>query len=107
MHVSAQRVVATRQLTYALKGARTRAAFTVRIHEPFLVEPGSVDFNVSGRTSGCDISFEGVEYKGTTCYGADEVQALELAIQSMDFMLKRLSRTYDIFFEDGDSYFDE
>lgn len=107
MSTSSHRVIATRRLAYAFKDDPTRRVFSVRIHEPFFVEPGSVDFNVSGWTSGCDISFDGLEHKEWTSYGADEVQAIELAVKDMEDMLRRLSKIYDLYFDDGEPYFDD
>jgi len=107
MSTSPRRVVATRHLAYACKDDPTRRAFTVRLHEPFFVEPGSVDFNVSGWTSGSVISFDGLEEKEMTVYGADAVQAIELAVQDMEHYLRRLSKKYDLFFDDGEPYFDD
>ena len=107
MSTSSHRVIATRRLVYAFKDDPTRRAFTVCIHEPFLVEQGSVDFNVSGWTSGCVISFDGLQEKEMTVYGADAVQAIELAVQDMEHYLRRLSKKYDFYFDDGEPYFED
>jgi hypothetical protein len=104
---SSSRVIATRRLAYAFKDDPTRRAFTVRLHEPFIVEPGSVDFDVSGWTSGCLMSFDGLNEKEWVTYGADEVQAVELAIQHMEDHLRRLSKKYDLYFDDGEPYFED
>ena len=108
MNTSSHRVIAERRLAYAFKDDPTRRAFTVCIHEPYHVEKGSVDFNVSGWTSGCVISFDGLQEKEMTVYGADAIQALELAIQDIEHYLRRLSKNkYDFFFDDGEPYFDD
>jgi hypothetical protein len=104
---SSHRIIAMRRLAYAFKDDPTRRAFSVCIHEPFLVEQGSIDFNVSGWTSGCVISFDGLEEKQMTVHGADAVQALELAVQDMEHYLRRLSKKYDLFFDDGEPYFED
>ncbi len=39
-------------------------------------------------------------------YGADSLQALQLAVD-IEPILKRLSNRYDFFFPNGDGYFDE
>jgi hypothetical protein len=104
---ASHRIIATRRLAYAFKDDPTRRAFSVCIHEPFLVEQESVDFNVSGWTSGCVISFDGLEEKEMTVHGADAVQAIELAVQDMEHYLRRLSKKYGLFFDDGEPYFDE
>jgi hypothetical protein len=104
---SSQRVIARRHLAYAIKGDSARRAFTVCIHEPFLVEKGSVDFNVSGWTSGCVISFDGLDEKEMMIHGADAIQAIELAVQDIEHYLRRLSKKYDFYFDDGEPYFEE
>ncbi|CAJ9896833.1 Uncharacterised protein [Burkholderia pseudomallei] len=42
-----------------------------------------------------------------TVYGADAVQALELAVQDMEHYLLRLSKKYDFYFDDGEPYFED
>ncbi|CAK1327218.1 Uncharacterised protein [Burkholderia pseudomallei] len=42
-----------------------------------------------------------------TVHGADAVQALELAVQDMEHYLRRLSKKYDFYFDDGTPYFED
>lgn len=107
MSALSQRVIARCHLAYVLKGDSTRRAFAVCIHEPFLVEEGSVDFNISGWTSGCVISFDGLDEKEMTVHSADAIQAVELAVQDVEHYLRRLSKKYEFYFHDGDPYFED
>ncbi|MCW0161130.1 hypothetical protein OIV56_00150 [Burkholderia pseudomallei] len=107
MSTSSNRVIAERRLAYAYKDDPTRRTFTVRIHQPYLLTKGSVDFNFAEGTAGCLISFDGLPEKEMTVHGADAVQALELAVQDMEHYLRRLSKKYDFYFDDGDPYFED
>ena len=99
--------IAERRLSWSHKGDSSRSDFVVRIGAPFLVAPGSVDFQVSEGTGGCRVEFVGFPVDvGDTVYGADTVQALQLAID-FDSILKRFSDRYDIYFPTGDPYFEE
>ncbi|WP_154584901.1 hypothetical protein [Burkholderia pseudomallei] len=80
---------------------------TICIGEPFLLTEGSVDFRFTEGTAGCVISFDGLPEKEMTVYGADAVQALELAVQDMEHYLLRLSKKYDFYFDDGEPYFED
>jgi hypothetical protein len=99
--------IAERRLSWAKKGDPSRSEFVIRIGAPFVVEPGSVDFPVSEGTGACRIEFVGFPVAvEDTVYGADTVQALQLAID-VDPLLKRFSDRYDIYFPTGEPYFEE
>lgn len=53
------------------------------------------------------MSFDGLDEKEWTTFGADEIQAVELAVKYMEDRLRRLSKKYDLFFDDGEPYFDD
>jgi hypothetical protein len=107
MNTSVKRVIAERRLAYAHKDDAPRIEFSILIHEPTPVDPDSVDFDVSGWTSECVIGFRGLEAKPITVYGADSIQALELAIADVEAFLRRLSKRCDVFFDDGEPYFED
>ena len=100
-------IIAERRLCWAKKGESSRTDFFVRIGAPFVVEPGSVDFPVSEGTGACSVEFAGFPVDvNDTVYGADTVQALQLATD-IDPILKRFSDQYDIYFPTGEPYFEE
>lgn len=102
------RIVATRSLLYSVAGGSARQAFTVCIGEPYLLTEGSVDFAFGPGTAGCSISFIGLPEKPEIVYGADGIQALELAVGALDAYLRRLRRRYEFFFPDGgEPYFED
>lgn len=99
------RIVATRSLLYSIVGGSERKTFTICIGEPYLLAEGIVDFAFAPGTAGCSVSFIGLPEKPETVYGADGIQALELAVGAMDAYLRRLSRRYEFFFPDtGEPY---
>jgi hypothetical protein len=108
MDLTAGRTIATRSLLYSAAGSTVRHAFTICIGEPFLLTDGSVDFAFSPGTAGCVVSFIGLPEKPEVVYGADGVQALELAVSEIDAYLRRLRRRYEFYFPDADeSYFED
>lgn len=101
------KTIAERRLCWAPKGERNRSEFVVRIGEPFVVEPGTVDFPVSEGTGACRRQFDGFPLKiDDTIYGADTVQALQL-VPDIDSTLRRFSDRYDFFFATGEPYFED
>lgn len=99
--------IAERRLMCSPKGAKDKSELLVRIGAPYIVEPTTVSFPVTPETSGCIVDISGNGLKITeTSYGADLIQALQLA-SDVDPILRRVSKTYDLFFGDGEPYFED
>jgi|ERR1700754_1596857 len=99
MSSPSHRVIATRQLTYKVKGESILRDLIVCISEPYLLTESSV-------VSSCTVSFDGLPEQRDKITGGDSLQALELAIGAVDSHLRRLSKKYEFYFE-GDPYFDD
>ena len=100
------KIIAERRLHWAPKGQNDRSEFTIRIGAPAVVEPGSVDFPVNEDTGACRREFHGFPVKiNDTIYGADVLQALQLAVD-VDSTLMRFNDRYDFFFLTGEPYFE-
>ncbi len=107
MNQATDRVIATRNLLYAIAGSHTKRAFTVCMGAPYLITEDLADFSFAPGAYACSISFIGLPEKAETVYGADGIQALELAIGSMEGYLRGLRRNYEFFLPDpGESYFE-
>ena len=99
--------IAERSLRYSLVGANERRDLIIRIFAPFVVSPGSVSFDIDGVVSGCRWEIDGLpEDVGDTVYGADSIQALQLA-SNVDGAIGYLRRRYDFYFPSGEPYFNE
>jgi len=79
----------------------------VRIGAPFIVEEGTVDFPVDGEISGCCVEIVGLpkEVREIT-YGADQIQALQLAA-NIDSLLRQFASRFDFYFCTGEPYFED
>ena len=105
--------IAQRELLYSLKDSDVRAELIIRVSEPYLVKEGTVNFTFSEGTAGCSVEVIGLkeekvfEKENThEIYGADSLQALELAV-NIEPTLKKLSKKYNIYFPTGELYFEE
>ena len=105
--------IAQRDLLYSPKGTDKRAELIIRISEPYLVEKGTVNFAFAEGTAGCTVEVIGLKTGEAfenenvhEVYGADAIQALELAV-NIEPMLNRLSKKYDIYFPTGEPYFED
>jgi hypothetical protein len=99
--------IAERKLLFSQKGSAKRTELFVRVSAPYVVVQGTVNFPVGDGIAGCSVSFEGLDDEPTNeIYGADTVQALELAVSMIEPFLKRLSSRYDIYFPTGENYFE-
>jgi len=108
MHQVKDRTIAARNLLYAVEGSHAKNVFTACIGEPYLITEESPDFEFAPGATACSISFIGLPEPPHIVYGADGIQALELAISSMEWYLRRLSRKYEFYFPDsGESYFED
>jgi hypothetical protein len=100
--------IAERELRYSDSGSDSLKQLFIRVGEPYLLEEGMVDFQFTDGTAGCSVRFEGFEEEYLDeVYGADPLQALELAVNGIEPTIKRLSKKYDFFFPTGEPYFDD
>lgn len=99
--------IAIRELVYALKGSSDRRRFTVKIGVPYPIEEGVVNFEFHSGDSICEIEFDGLpENFVEKVYGIDSIQSLSLAT-NIDPYLKKLEKTYDLYWLSGEPYFEE
>ncbi len=99
--------IAERSLQYSVLGSGERRDLVIRIFAPFVVPAGTVKFEVDGTVAGCRWEFDGLpENVSDTDYGADSVQALQLAA-NIDGVLTSLRRKYDFYFPSGEPYFED
>src|SRR6478735_8525418 len=98
--------IARRDLLYSPKGSSKRLPFSVCVYAPYELTEGSVDFPLWPGAAGCLVQTFGLPQEVIkTAYGADTVQALEIAC-SMD-ILRRFHREIDFYFPDGGPYFED
>jgi hypothetical protein len=99
--------IAQRKLLFSEKGSLEKFSVTVQLTAPKELGEGDVEFQFSAGTSVCTVSFEGLPHiKPEYVYGADTLQAVQLA-SNVESILKRLSKSYDIYFPTGEDYFEE
>ena len=97
--------VAERNLLYSLKGSDKRKRFVIRISVPYLVHENMVGFSVGEGFYGCQVEIEGINETYPDVYGADSLQAINIA-SNVEPFLRRLQKKYDIYWLSGDPYFD-
>ena len=102
------RCIAERRLLFSSKAAGARTPFAVRVYAPRELEAGDVGFVSSQGSAECIVRLEGLPgVFEERAYGADLVQALQHALDYVEPMLRRFGKKYDVFFEDGEHYFDD
>ena len=106
-------LIAERRLTFTEKGGSDRKPLCIRVFAPQPVDPSSVTFAVDADVASCVVEFDGLPEGArqalgadSTAFGADSIQALQLAVD-IDRVLRRLSTHYDFYFPTGEAYFDE
>ena len=91
---------------YSLPGDIERRPVSICIYAPFRVEQNTVNFKISEGVAGCIFELNGLPEQITdTVYGADSIQALQLAC-NIDGLLKSLGRKYQFYFATGEPYFE-
>jgi hypothetical protein len=98
--------IAERRLLYALKGSPIRKEFVIGICEPYPVDQSMVNYPIGDGFAGCDLRLEGLDEEGERFYGADSLQAVNLA-SNVEAFLKRLESKYDLFWLSGEPYFED
>lgn len=102
---SIEKFIAERKLQFSTKGDSVLKEFSIRISEPFPVDQGTVSFPVGEGCFGCHVIVEGLDEIYPDVYGADSLQAVNLA-SNVEPFLKRLHKKYDIYCMDGEPYFE-
>jgi hypothetical protein len=97
-------VIAERKLLFSEKGSGVRREMSVRIHAPFELKHGDVEFRFHRGTAGCRVEFFGLDEPDYLAHGVDSLQAIAFAVD-VDPILKKLSEKIDFYFEDGEPYF--
>ena len=91
---------------FSRKNDGVRKKLTVGIFAPKVVAQDKVPFPVDGVMSICHVDMEGLDEHGFDVYGADSMQAVNLA-SDIETVVKRLSDKYDFFWVTGEPYFEE
>ena len=99
--------IAERRLVFSEKGKSERKPLLIRIFPPQALDPASDLYRPDADTASCIVEFDGIPDANLgAVYGADSLQALQLAVD-IEPVLKRLSKRYDFYFPTGEGYFDE
>ena len=93
--------IAERNLVAIQKKSGVRAELSIKIGRPYIVQVGSVSFQVGGDTAACEIEILGLcDPIKEIIYGVDLVHALQIA-SDFDSILKGFAKSYDLYFKDG------
>lgn len=97
--------IAKRRLRAVSKADGQETVVTIKVSRPALsaLAPGGGSANPD--EAYCWVDFEGTEQPALKVYGADELQALELA-SNLDPILEAMRSHYDFYWESGEKYFD-
>lgn len=99
--------IAKRSLLYSVKGSSEKIPFDFCVFHPFEVQAGTVSFDIGNGVVACRYEIFGLpETISDTCYGADSIQALQLA-GDVDSCLRMYRNRYDFFFLSGEQYFED
>ena len=98
--------IAQRRLHYLLNGESHPRELIINIYAPYLVAADEVNFAIDEATACCVVEITGLpESFEEKIYGADPIQALQLAV-NIDPILKHFSKKYQLFFTSGEPYFE-
>ncbi len=101
-----EKFIAERKLQYSEKGSDIRKNFSIRISAPYPVDERKVEFPIKEGFSGCSIYIDGLGETLPDVYGADSLQAVNLA-SNVEPFLERLQKKYEIYWSSGEPYFDD
>lgn len=99
-------MIANRTLKTIHRETGILGELSIEIYAPYLLKEGMVEFPIHPGAAGCSIRVVGIgtDYYDQEVYGADSLQAIQLAT-NVESILKRISKTYDLYFNDGEPYF--
>ena len=98
--------IAQRTLLYSEKNTSQLKRMTLKLSQPFYISEDMDEYPCKDCFA-CKVYVEGIDIRDDLIsYGADEFQAINLATD-VDSLIKRMSKYYDFFWEEGESYFEE
>lgn len=97
--------IAERKLLFSLKDSNVLNEVSIRIGMPYNVEQNMVDFPIGDGVAGCHVEIDGLDEQYPEVYGADTMQAVNIASDIEPF-LKRLSKKYNFYWSSGTPYFE-
>jgi hypothetical protein len=100
-----KKFIAERRLLYSLKGSGIRKEFSIGITDIYIVDKDTAHYPAHEGYAACQVEIEGLDEKCPVVYGADTLQAINLASNAEPF-LKRLQKKYDLYWLSGEPYFD-
>ncbi|MDR3414739.1 MAG: hypothetical protein P4L83_01000 [Nevskia sp.] len=90
--------IAERHLVFSVKGESARLPLVIRIFAPYKAKGTNSKINFDEEAACCTVEFDGLPgMKAHEIYGADSLQALQLAA-NVEPTLKGFSKSYDFFF---------
>ena len=103
-----KKIIASRELLFSKKNSSgIFQPLTIHIYAPRLAQPHDIEFPLHENACFyvCEVEIIGLpDFFSERIFGADSLQALQLAI-NMDDYLKHLSKKYTFYFLNGDPYF--
>lgn len=100
------RYIAERRLWFSEKKGGVRKKLLVGVGAPMVVTQDEVKYPVDGVMSKCHVEFEGMNEHSFDVFGADSLQAINLA-SNIEAVIERLSDKYDFYWDTGEPYFDD
>jgi len=86
-----KKFIAERKLLYSPKGSDIRKEFIIGISTPYLIDKSMVDHPVGEGVAACRVELNGLDEEYPEVYGADTLQAINLA-SDVEHLLKRLQK---------------
>ena len=98
--------IAHRRIRVSKKGQEDRSDLVIYIGVPKFVSPSLLPFEADVEMAVCDLEIIGfAEPYIQSMIGVDLLQALQFATD-VDSILKGFSKIYDLYYEDGEPYFE-
>lgn len=95
---------ASRHINFACQNSTAIEELVIAVHLPEMVDDG-IESGVEGQHFKCKVEFIGIDIPDYTAFGADAVQALQLALDFDKILLSQRHR-FSFYFVDGEPYFD-
>ena len=97
--------IASRSIAFSEKNGSHKGVLEVEIMQPRLLDDERFSSNGWLGLFGCKVVFDVFPHLNYEVKGADALHALQLAV-SVDPVLRSLTQKYDLFFLDGNPYFE-
>lgn len=102
-------IIGERPLLYSKKGESERVKFSICLFQPYLLTREDANYRFGEQDIYvCELNSVGLAKPlSHEVFASDSIRAVHMASGAVDFFVRQINNNFDVFWSDGDPYFEE